>query len=76
VKLPCNLCTNDHLTHLCPKLEEVARILSLLPVVMTNPFPHNNDMALISSNAGNATSQSQNPLVRDGDRLCINMVKS
>jgi hypothetical protein len=41
VKFPCKLCTDDHFTHLCPKLAEVARLLSLLPVVLTNPFPHN-----------------------------------
>jgi hypothetical protein len=31
VKFPCKLCIDDHLTHLCPKLEEAARILSLPP---------------------------------------------
>ena len=39
VKFPCKLCTNDHLTHLCPKLVEAVRLLNLLPVVLTNPFP-------------------------------------
>jgi hypothetical protein len=76
VKFPCKLCTDDHLTHLCPKLMEAARLLSLPPDVLTNPFPHNQHMALISSNARNATSGSQNPPVQDGDCLCINMVKS
>jgi hypothetical protein len=28
VKFPCNLCTYDHLTHLCPKLVEVEAIIS------------------------------------------------
>jgi hypothetical protein len=27
VKFPCKLCMDDHLTHLSPKLEEVARTL-------------------------------------------------
>jgi hypothetical protein len=31
VKFPCNICMDDHLTHLCPKLVEAARILSLPP---------------------------------------------
>jgi hypothetical protein len=41
VKLPCKLCTDDHLTHLCPKLVEATRLLSLPLFVLTNPFPHN-----------------------------------
>jgi hypothetical protein len=28
VKFPCKICTDDHLTHLCPKLVEVVRILA------------------------------------------------
>jgi hypothetical protein len=51
VKFPCNLCTDDHLTHLFPKLAEDVRLLSLLPIVLTNPFPHNQHMASSSSNA-------------------------
>jgi hypothetical protein len=62
VKFLCNLCTNDHLTHLCPKVLEAARVLSLPHVVMTNPFPHNQHMASSSSNAINVVSGSQNPL--------------
>jgi hypothetical protein len=58
VKFPCKLCTNDHLTHLCPKLAEAARLLSIPLVVLTNPFPHNQHMASISSNAGNASGGS------------------
>jgi hypothetical protein len=41
VKFPCELCTNDHLTDLCPKIAEAARLLSLPPVVLKNHFPHN-----------------------------------
>jgi hypothetical protein len=76
VKFPCKLCTNDHLTHLCMKLEEDVRILTLPPTVLNNPFPHNQHLASSSSNSRNAVSGSQNPLRQDGDRLCINMVKS
>jgi hypothetical protein len=49
VKCPCNLCTDDHLTHLCPKLAEAARILAQSPAVLTNPFPHQH-LASSSSN--------------------------
>jgi hypothetical protein len=74
VKFPCKLCIDDHLTHLFPKLAEAATLLSLPPVVLMNPFSHNQHMALSSSNIGNVTSGSQNPLLQDGNRLCINMV--
>jgi hypothetical protein len=76
VKFPYKLCTDDQLTHLCPKLVEAVRILSLPPIVLTNPFPYNQHMASSSSNAINAASGSQNPPTQDGDHLCINMVKS
>jgi hypothetical protein len=26
VKFPCKICTDDHLTHLCPKIVEVVRL--------------------------------------------------
>jgi hypothetical protein len=75
VNFPCNICTYDHLTHLCSKLVETARILSLPPLVLTNPFPHNHHMTSSSSNAENVASGSQNPPMQYGDHLCINMVK-
>jgi hypothetical protein len=74
VKFPCKLCTDDHLTHLCPKLAEAARLLNLPPAVLTNPFPHNQHLASSSSSTGNAPGGSQNPPSQDGDRVCINMV--
>jgi hypothetical protein len=76
VKFPCNIFTEYHLTHLCPKILEATRIVSLPPVVMTNPFPHKQHMALSSSNVENVVGGCQNPLMQDGDHLCINMVKS
>jgi hypothetical protein len=45
VKFPCKLCKYDHLTHLCPKIEESSRLLSQSPIVLKNPFPHNQHMA-------------------------------
>jgi hypothetical protein len=61
VKFPCKLCIDDHLTHLFPKLAESARLLSLPLAVLMNPFPHNQHMALSSSNVGNVDGGSQNP---------------
>jgi hypothetical protein len=76
VKFPCKLCKDDHLTHLCPKIEESLRLLSQLLIVLTNPFPHNQHMALGSSNTENVSSGSQNPLTHEGGHICVNMVKS
>lgn len=74
VKFPCKLCTDDHLTHLCAKLVEAMRLLNLLPVVLTNPFPQNQHLALISKSTENALGGSQNLPSQDGDHVCINMV--
>jgi hypothetical protein len=76
VKFPCKLCTNDHLTHLCPKLIEAARLLNLPPSVLKNPFPHNQHLASSSSNTGNVPGRSQNPPLQDGNCVCINMVNA
>jgi hypothetical protein len=74
VKFPCKICIDDHLTHLCPKLMEVVRLLSLPPIVLMNPFPHNQHMDSSSSNIENVVGGSQNPSLQDGDHFCINMV--
>jgi hypothetical protein len=73
-KFPCKLSTDDHLTHLCPKLAEAVRLLAQSPVVLTNPFPHNQCLASSSSNTGNEVGGGQNQQSQDGDCLCINMV--
>jgi hypothetical protein len=52
----------------------ILRILSQSPVVLTNPFPHNQQLASRSSNAENAAGGGQNQQSQDEDRLCINMV--
>jgi hypothetical protein len=67
VKFPCKLYTHDHLTHLCPKLVEAVRLLSLPPVVLVNPFPHNQHMDSSSLNDENAVSGIQNPPMQDDD---------
>jgi hypothetical protein len=76
VKFPYKLCTNNHLTHLCPKLVEAVKLLSLPPTMLTNPFPHNQHMASSFLNAKNVASGSQNQPTQEDDHLCINMVKS
>lgn len=45
VKFPCKICGGNHLTHHCPRMDEVHKYLALLqgappqPAVFTNPFP-------------------------------------
>jgi hypothetical protein len=60
VKFPCKLCTDDHLTHLCPKLAKVVRLLAQSPIMLMNPFPHNHHLALSSSNIENEAGGGQN----------------
>jgi hypothetical protein len=45
-KYLCNLCTEDHPTHLFPRLVEAQKLLvQQLPIVLMNPFPHGKNMA-------------------------------
>jgi hypothetical protein len=67
VKFSCKLCIDDHLTHLCLKLVEAVRLLSLPPVFLMNPFPHNQNLALSSSNPGNVVGGSKNLSLQYGD---------
>jgi hypothetical protein len=76
VKFPYKLCIDNHLTHLCTKIVKPGRLLPLPPAMLTNHFPHNQHMALSSSNAENVVDGIQNPLTQDDDHLCINMVNS
>jgi len=50
VKFPCKICTNNHLTHQFPWLEEAQKLFTQQhPVVLTNPFPQEKNMAQYSS---------------------------
>jgi hypothetical protein len=74
VKFPFKICTDDHLTHLCPKLAKAARLLAHSPAMLKDPFPHNQHLALSSLNTENVAGGGQNQQSQDGDCLCINMV--
>jgi hypothetical protein len=50
------------------------RILNLPSTVLMNPFPHNQHLALSSSNTENVPGGIQNPPSQYGDCVCINMV--
>jgi hypothetical protein len=60
-KYLCNLCMEDHLTHLCPRLVEAQKLLvQQQPVVLMNPFPQGKNMAQASTSSS-ATGGSQGP---------------
>ena len=44
VKFPCKLCGDDHLTHLCPRMEDSLKFISQGLYVFTNPLPNNQNI--------------------------------
>jgi hypothetical protein len=50
LKYSCNLCTEDHLSHLFPQLAEAHKLLAQQqqPVVLKNPFPHGKNLTQAS----------------------------
>jgi hypothetical protein len=74
VKFPCNICSEDHLTHQCPNMEEAQCLLvQQQPVVLKNPFPQGNNMQ-VGSSGGNPQGGTQNAPLSDGTMSFINMV--
>jgi hypothetical protein len=50
VRYPCNLCAEDHLTHLCPRLAEAQMFVTQQqPAVLTNPFQHGQNLTQAST---------------------------
>jgi hypothetical protein len=48
----CNLCMEDHPTHLCPRLVEAQKLLAQQqPAMLTNPFPNGKNLTQASSSA-------------------------
>ena len=44
VKFPCKLCRDDHLTHLCPRMEDASKFIAQGPAMFTNSLPNNQNM--------------------------------
>ena len=72
VKFPCKLCKEDHLTYLCPRIDEASRFLVQGPAVLTNPLPHNQNM---NSRTHDQSGGGQDSLEGSGHD-CINMVRA
>jgi hypothetical protein len=67
LKYLCNLFTEDHLTHLCPRLVEAQNLLVQQQlVVLTNPLPHGENMTQASTSVDGGSEgpppSSSNPL--------------
>jgi hypothetical protein len=64
-KYPCNLLTEDHPTHLCPRLMEAQKLLAQQqPAMLTNPFPHGKNLTQASENTNGGSQgppSSSNP---------------
>ena len=69
VKFPCKLCQEDHLTHLCPLMDQAQKLLKAQqPAVLKDPFPQGQNSASASTVArGTQTAPDPN---------YINMVRS
>ena len=72
VKFPCKLCKDNHLTYLCPRIDEASRFLAQGPAMLTNPLPHNQNM---NSRTHDQSGGDQDPPKGSG-RGCINMVRA
>ena len=72
VNFPCKLCKDDHLTYLCPRIEEASRFLAQGPAVLTNPLPHNQNINLKSHDQ----SGDDHDLLEGSGHGCINMVRA
>jgi hypothetical protein len=74
-KYPCNLCMEDHPTHLCPRLAEAQKLLAQQqPVVLTNPFPHGKNLTQASSSMDGG-SQGPPPSSSNPSAVNVYMLK-
>ena len=71
VKFHCKLCKDDHLTHLCPCMEDASRFLAQGLAVLTNPLPHNQNM---NSRTHDQSGGDQDPPEGSSGHGCRNMV--
>ena len=75
VKFPCKLCGDDHLTHLCPHIEDASKFIAQRLTMFTNPLLNNQNMNLRTMDPGYVSSGTQNPPDVASGHSCINMVK-
>jgi hypothetical protein len=75
VRYPYNLCTKDHLTHLCPQLAEAQNfVLQQQPAVLTNPFQHGKNLTQASASVEGG-SEGPSPSSNNPASTNVYMVK-
>jgi hypothetical protein len=61
-RYPCNLCTEDHPTHLCPRLVEAQKFVTQKQqAVLTNPFQHGQNLTQASTSAEGGSQETFPP---------------
>jgi hypothetical protein len=75
VRYPCNLCMEDHPTHLCPRLAEAQKFVTQQqPAVLTNPFQHGQNLTQASASTEGG-SQGPSPSSNNPTSANVYMVK-
>jgi hypothetical protein len=73
---PCNLCAEDHLNHLCPRLAEAQKFITQQQQAMlTNPFQHGQNLTQASTSVQGG-SQENCPPPNNSSSTNVYMVKS
>jgi hypothetical protein len=71
----CNLCVEDHLTHLCPRLAEAQKFVTQQQQAMlTNPFQHGQNLTQAST-SGEGGSQETCPPLNNPSSANVYMVR-
>jgi hypothetical protein len=61
-RYPCNLCAEDHLTHLCPRLAEAQKFVTQQQqAVLTNPFQHGQNLTQASTSSEGGSQETCPP---------------
>jgi hypothetical protein len=72
----CNLCAEDHPTHLCPRLAEAQKFVTQQQqAVLTNPFQHGQNLTQASASAEGGSSKTCPP-PNNSSATNVYMVKS
>jgi hypothetical protein len=62
VRYPCNLCAEDHPTHLCPQLAQAQKFVTQQQqVVLTNPFQHGKNLTQSSASTEGGSQETYPP---------------
>jgi hypothetical protein len=62
-RYPCNLCVEDHLTHLCPRLAEAQKFVTQQQqAVLMNPFQHGQNLTQASASTEGGSQETFPPL--------------